>query len=258
MQFQKIWISPNVQSKNRCLLRNLTGIIAIVAAMTILVMGGTYLSFLFGLPQKLFSVVLLCVSVAISVALALKLGWSNAQDATVFFLTDDDRLFVLDARISPPHHGVRGFCHSVLKIQKQLQELTQYPHLPSGTREIKKVESIKENHAYYAVHCLVCDHGGQLIRQLCFVVKGYEEEELLLGQLQRRQSTKTDFEQAENRTLFYLICSALCFAGLVTLCILSHPWCGLLPQAVYFPCLGATFVVSFFVVYFLIRHRRGE
>ena len=259
MNLQKVWMSPNPGRKNRYAQRTLGGIAGIAVLMLLLICGGTLLPFYLHWPREAFSV-LLCLGVtALTVWLALRVGWRSAGDATIFFLTEDDRLYMMDARTLSDHgHGVPGYAAGTAEIQKSLRAMAERPFLPAGADEILKVERIRENRTYYAMVCQVCRSNRQMVKRTCFLVKGYEDEDLLLYQLERRESWENRLELAENRNPLYLLISALALAGFIALCVMSHPEVGRLPQGIYLPCLGAAFIAFFFVVYFVLRLRRGE
>ena len=90
------------------------------------------------------------------------------------------------------------------------------------------------------------------------LVKGYEDETALRHELMRRESWETALEPKENRNPFFLFLSGLFFCFFVAGCLLSHPAFQQWPQALYYPFLLAAFVAFFFIIYFLIRQRRGE
>ena len=59
--------------------------IGIVFLMTVLLFTGTFLSLSFGLPQQSFSMILVLFATALSIALAVRMGYRGMQDATIFF-----------------------------------------------------------------------------------------------------------------------------------------------------------------------------
>lgn len=259
MTLKKVWLSPDTAQKSRYGFRTLGGIAGITALMVLLIVGGTFLSFYLNLPREIFSVMLVCGVTVLAAVLGLKLGWRGVQDATVFFLTEDDRLFVMDARTLSNHgRGILGYAMGTMETQKFLRELADQPFVPAGADEILKVEQFKECRTYYAVRCQARRPNRQVLKRTYFLVKGYEDEELLLRHLERRQNWKTALESTENHNPLYILLSTLVFGGFTVLCVLSHPVLGKLPQSIYFPCLGAAFIAIFFVVYFIIRQRRGE
>lgn len=259
VEFKKIWMSPDTGKKSRYSLGLLGGIVGIVVLMMLLMGGGMLLSFWLDWPREL-SAVLLCLAATVLAAwMALRVGWRAARDATIFFLTGDDRLYVLDARyLSGPRHGVVGFAVDSAHIQAFLRRLAKRPFLPARASEILKVERVRENRAYYAIRCQVRHTNGQVLRSTHFLVKGYEDEDLLLWQLERRERWENGLEGSESKTPFYILICALVLGGIICLCVLSHPVLQILPTKLYFPCLGAALVTCFFLTYFVIRWRRGE
>lgn len=108
MELKKIWMSPDTGRGSRFARRTVGGVLGIALLMLLLIGGGVWLSFRFGLPRELFAVVLCFGVTALAAALAVLLGRRSMQDATVFFLTADDRLYALDAR------GAVRFGHGVV------------------------------------------------------------------------------------------------------------------------------------------------
>ena len=256
MKIKEMWIS---QPKNRFGQHTLGGILGVAALALLLTGGGVALGFTMGWPMKGVSV-LLCLGVtALGVALAVGLGRQSVKDATVFFLMEGDRLFVLDAR-QLVGFGSDALSHAaaMVKVQGILRELAQKPYLPARAEEILKVERIRENPTHYALICQVRRPQGQVVRRTCFVVCGLEGQEQLLLQLERRLQWPGSPELEENRKPLCLCLSILACCGFAALCVVSHPAVGLLPQSVYFPFLGATFVALCCAVWFAVRYRRGE
>lgn len=116
---------------------------------------------------------------------------------------------------------------------------------------------MKENPSDYALVCRVRHPNRRVIRRTYFLVKGMEDQELLLRQLERREQG-AGVEGAENRKPFYILLSGLICCGFGVLCVLSHPAVAQLPRSIYFPCLGAAFAALCCTVWFGIRQHRGE
>lgn len=259
MELKQVWMSADTARKSRFGLRTLGGIAAIAALMLLLIGGGLTLSFALDLPREVVSLLLVCAVTALAVTLAVRLGWRSVQDATVFFLTEDDRLFVLDARmLSRLGRGVLGYAAGAMETQELLRELARRPRLPAEADEIRKVAGIRENGAYHAVRCQVRRPGCRTVPRTYFLVKGIPDEEALLRQLERRQSWETALEPADSKSLLRILVSTLVLAVFTALCVLSHPAVGKLPQSIYFPCLGAAFLTVCFLVTFIVLHRRGQ
>lgn len=259
MRLKKVWMSPETSQKSHYAPRIWGGILGIVAIMLLLICGGTVLSFYFHWPREIFSVAL-CLGVTILVVwLALRLGQRSTQDTTIFFLTEDDRLYIMSVQVASDHgYNMLGYIAGTIDTQNFLRQMAESPFLPARADEILKVERIKENHFDYAIRCQVRHPNRRVAARTCFLVKGYEEEDLLLYQLERRESWENALEPAENRNPLYIFISTLVFAGFATLCIMSHPVLAKLPQDLYFPCLAAAFAAVCSLAYFIVRQRRGE
>ena len=89
-------------------------------------------------------------------------------------------------------------------------------------------------------------------------MKGYEDEEQLIRELERRKNWRSSLEASDSRYPLCILLSAAAFVLLTVLCLLSHPAFGILPQKLYFPCLWADFVAVVCMVCFLIAFCRGE
>lgn len=259
MKLVKTWMTPKTSKKSYYFMGTAGRILGIVLLAAILIVGGSFLGFYLNLPRKLFSFFLCIAVTGLLVWRAVKIGQYSLQNATAFFLTEDDRLFVWDARDMVPYKkGFSGYVSMAKEIQKYLRQMKKEPVVPHEADEILKVESMQENGSHYVLHCKVRYPNGKTGKHTYFLIAGYEEETLLLHQLERRKSSRYVPESVPNHTVFYLFVSFLCFVACTGICVMSHPFVGKLPQEVYFPCLGADFLSVFFVVYFGIRYRRGE
>lgn len=256
MALKRVWMSSDT---GNYLLRVLGGSLGIVLLAVLLVGGGTVLSFRLNWPREAASLLLCAGVTALAVLLALRLRRKALQDVTAFFLTEDDRLYALDARrLSGYGHGVVGYAAGTAETQKLLSRLARMPCVPAGADEVLKVERCRDNRTYYAVICRVRHPSGRVIRRPYFLVKGISEEELLLRELERRETWELDLEPAEDRNPFFIFLSALALVCAVTLCVLSHPAAAKLPQSLYFPCLGAAFLAVVALVWCIVRQSRGE
>ena len=107
MELKKVWMLPETEKKSHYGYRTVGGILGIVFLMTALLFAGNFLSLSLGLPQQSFSMILVLLATALGIILAVKLGWRGMQDAMIFFLYKNDRLWVMDTR-GLSYHG-RGF-----------------------------------------------------------------------------------------------------------------------------------------------------
>ena len=110
MELKKVWMSPDTKKKSKYGYRAVGGILGIVLLMVLLLCGGTLLSLSLGINKKAFSLILLTAVSALGIGLAVLLGRRSIRDATIFFLTENDRLWVMDARgLSNHGNGFLGF-----------------------------------------------------------------------------------------------------------------------------------------------------
>lgn len=248
MKVKRIWMSAQSARKSRYGLYMAGGVAGITALVLLLVAGGMALVLRLGLPRET-ALLALCLGVtALAVWLAVALGRRGVRDAFVFFLTEGDRLFVLDARmLARPGRGLTGFAAGALQTQALLRQIADDGRLPAAAGEILRVERIRENRTHRAV-----------VRRTCFLFDGIPDADLLLRELERRESWENSLEPPQDKDLLRLLLSALACAGFAAVCALSHPAVGRLPSGVYFPCLGAAFAAFCAAVYFAVRRHRGE
>ena len=259
MAFKQIWMSRDTGRKSRYGLRTLGGVTGIAVLAAALAGGGAVLGVSMGWPAKPAALILCLVVTALTAGLAVGLGRRSVGDRTVFFLTEEDRLFVADAGSLTDHGGdLISHVQGVLKTQQFLRRLARSPGLPAGADEIVRVEGIRENRTHYALACQVRRPNRSVVRRTCFLVKGMEDQEQLLRQLERRERRAGAPEGRENRKPFYILLSILVCCGFSGLCVLSHPAVALLPRSVYFPCLGAAFAALCCAAWFGLRQHRGE
>ena len=230
MKIKRIWMSAQSARKSRYGLYMAGGVAGITALVLLLVAGGMALVLRLGLPRET-ALLALCLGVtALAVWLAVALGRRGVRDAFVFFLTEGDRLFVLDARmLARPGRGLTGFAAGALQTQALLRQIADDGRLPAAAGE-----------------------------RTCFLFDGIPDADLLLRELERRESWENSLEPPQDKDLLRLLLSALACAGFAAVCAWSHPAVGRLPSGVYFPCLGAAFAAFCAAVYFAVRRHRGE
>lgn len=256
---KQMWMSHDTGGQSRHGLRTLGGILEIVVLMLALICGGTVLGVSMGWPMKPFSLLLCAGATALTAVLAAGLGRRSVGDTTVFFLTEEDRLFVVDARDWIDHGGtIVSYGRGVMETQQLLRSLARSSSLPSGADEILKVLVLRENASHYALTCQVLLRQRWESRRTYFLVKGMEDQEMLLRQLERREGQTGGPEEEENRKPVFFLVSVLICCGFGLLCVLSHPAVARLPQSIYFPCLGGAFGALCAAVCFGVRQRRGD
>ena len=240
-KLKMVWMAAEPARKSRYGLRTLGGIYGIAALLLVIVVGGVFLSFALGLPRELSASVLVIAAAALGVWLAVRLGRRTAGNAAVFFLTEDDRLFALDARSLFGHgHGLPGYAAGTMETQRFLRRLAERPSLPAAAEEVRRVERVRERGGVCEIRCAVRRLNGRPVRRVLFFPASVENREALLRELERRASAEGPELAAPKGGALLVVSAALLFVFLL-LCVLSHPAVGALPQAVYFPCLAAAF-----------------
>ena len=147
MELKKVWMSSETRKKSRYGYRTVGKILGIVFL-------GTFLSLSLGLSQQSSSMILVLLASTLGIVLTARLGRRGMQDATIFFLTENDRLWIMDARsISNYGYGFLGFEVGAMETQAFLRMQGKKPYLPQGADEILKVWNIKENNSHYAIRC---------------------------------------------------------------------------------------------------------
>ena len=259
MELKQVWMSRDTQKQSRYSLRTLGGILGIAMLALVLVLGGTALGFMLGWPMRLVSVGLWLGVTVLLVVLALRLGQNAVRDATLYFLTRDDRLFVADARqLAGMGHSALDWAKGTVRVQQRLREMARSPVLPAAAEEILRVEQIRENRTGYAVTCQLRRFDQTVTRRTCFVIRGLEDQETLLHLLELREGWSGSPELRENHTLHGLLLSILAAGVAGVLSVLSHPAVGQLPAVIYYPCLAAAFGAVCGAVWFGVRQHRGE
>lgn len=259
MELKRVWMSRDAARKSHFALHAVGGVVGIVALVMALTVGGVFLAARMGLPQQLSLLALGAAVTVLGVALGLGLGRRTAGEATVFFLTTDDRLFVLDVRtIARFGQGEVGYLTGAGNTQKLLRALAEHPRLPGLADEVYRVTAMQEYPADWSVQFLARRPGRAPVPRTCLVEKACPDGDLLLRELERRLTVDNPLEPAPLSCPRSVLFSGAALAGAVALCVLSHPAVGRLPQVAYFPCLGAALLAAWLFGYFWLRHRRGE
>ena len=258
----QIWMSPSTRDGARYGRRMLLSVAAIVLGMLALMMGGAwFLLYLDPQVKAVLSLVWCLGATALAVWCAVRLGRRSLQDTLIFWLDDTGRLYAVDVRtLLPVSRSLIGHAAAALQTDRMLEEVRQALATRGSIAnacEIVGVEHIRENRHDYAVRCQI-RRGDSRGVQTYLIVKGYEDEDLLLMQLERRRIGRSHAELHRDRAPLLMLAGTGALILLVALCVLSHPAVGLLPQTIYFPCLGLAMLPIFLLVYLAIKRHRGE
>ena len=162
MELKQIWTSGNTEIGSHYAAKVLGGSLGLAVLAAALVAGCTTLLYRLGLMNEWVTLVLCLAVTALIVVAAFRLRRSVQRDRTIFYLTEDDRLFVLDAASQYRHTGgVLGMAEGAIKTEQFLNENACRPVLPAGADEILAVDNLKENAGHYAIRCRVrCPNGA--------------------------------------------------------------------------------------------------
>ena len=253
----KVWLPSQSHGRRTFSLRLAGGVLGIAVLGSLLAVGGSVWVVRQEQPKEVSLLVLCLVVSALLVWLAVRLGRGFAREVTVFFLDDQNRLFWADVRRSIPFRHLFRI-RAQVSLQRQLEQIRDSRQVPPGALEILKVESMRENRNDYAVRCQV-RRGGRVGRATCILMKGYEDEDWLVRELERRKIGENRWElPGEERSRFAIGLALLALLVGACLCVFSHSAVGILPFSVYFPALGLAAMGLVALVYFGVRHRRGE
>ena len=120
------------------------------------------------------------------------------------------------------------------------------------------VEKLKDRGGSLAAVCLVQNMSSRRFRRTYFLVRGLDREEELIRQLERRRSWRSGPEERDSPYALQITLWTLALFGCAALGILSHPAIGKLPRCLYYPSLPGQMVACFFLLWTLVRRRRGE
>ena len=188
----KVWMSPETKNKNRYALESVGGLLGIVAVMLAFIAAGSILPLMFGWDVRYVSLTVCIAVTVLGFWLARRLGQRSVRNALCFFLDEEDRLYALDVRLMVRYgRGLSGYAEASAKIQHRLDEIKRMADsgylLSSLAIEILQVESIREKQRVYSMICRVQYGNGGTGKRTLLLVKGYEEEESLIRELERRE-----------------------------------------------------------------------
>lgn len=257
----KIWMSPQIQAGRNHFLHTMGGSLGIALLGVLLAAGGSVCMIRRGMSMRTWSL-LLCVAVtALLIGLAVRLGRRSARDAIVFFLDEQDHLFWADTRTLCSGRSVTGATrHAAAQeadAQRWLERIRNRQTVPPGAMEVLKVERMRENPHDYALICQVRKN-GRVFRSGCTVLKGYEDEDWLIRELERRRGWENQLEQREDPSAAGMAVSGLLLLCSVAVCFFSHPAQARLPQNFYFPALALAGVGAAALLYWSVRRHRNE
>lgn len=264
----KIWISEKEKYNNNYALKYIAGLTGGVLLMAALILGATMISLKLGWSIRIASVVICIVGTILLVIMCTGIGRAASRDAVVFLQNEDRELYVIDVRKNVrSRKGLLGYFAMLSDIQKALEQIRNefvlQNNVLSGSSlmakgmRIMSVETMKELGNRISVVCNVSYPNGRTAKCTYLIDAAYEQRDELILALEHMLVFK-ETDMLDNRNGIKIFVSVLALIGVIAICYCSHPWVAVLPQAIYFPALGAAGVAIYFVIYFIIKNRRGE
>lgn len=258
----KVWMTPQTRKKNGFTKKVFCNALKIVVPTMVLFLGLIFLIFniIKYAPQYkemliFFSWLLIVFFICF---LVWKIAFRTGKEAVIFCRDEEGHLYIIEAYNFV--RQLRGITRT-LEIQRKLNKIKQQLEkdvLPPEAIEILKVIVMKKHAEYCSLVCQVRFHNGNTGKRTYILVNGYEDEGELLYILEKMRSVDNLLEIKVSKYRNYVLLSSLVLVILVILCFCSHPYIGILPQAIYFPSLGLAFLTLFFVVYYISKYRHGE
>ncbi len=264
----KVWMSQNTKNDNKYTVRLILPLIAMVVLLPVVTFGMMIIIKEFGLSIEIASTITFIVLTAIIVCIALNMGKMANRDALIFCQDDEHNLFAINARnFVNMHRGIYRYAKMASDVQKALKnikenqilerQMMQENSLTGLAPQIISVESFKPNNKGYSAVCKVRYPNGNTGKATYLIEDGYENQSELIAAFERKKSAYSP-EVKVNYNPLKIIISLLALGTCAAVCVMSHPAVGSLPEKIYFPFLGAAFVMLFPVMYFIIKQKRGE
>ena len=234
----KVWTPPE-KGRSRYAARSIGGVLVAVFFCMAIICIVMLLAIHFGWPVWSASAVVCAVATVLCIWLAVAAGRRSLRDALMFLLDGKDRLFVLDVRLlAGLARNITGFVRAAVEIQRELERLKNtLPEMrkpPNAAVQIVQVEHIAERARGRALLCRVRYAGGREEKRTYLLVRGYEDEDWLLRELERRMPGEALVEPRQTRAPLYAVLSLAALAVCTVLCVLSHPAVAVLPQCCMF------------------------
>ena len=265
----KIWMSEITgQSDNKYAVRMVLGILGCIILAMFTAAIGAVVSIKLEEHKEVISLLSLLFGTLLVVWCAVRLGKMSVRDTLIFCKDENDNLFVLNLRDKVRHRkGIIGYTamaaeterlQTQLKNDGILEEKMKDGTIGRMACEILSVRNIKPQKDGHSLVCDVRFPSGRTGKATYLLYHGYDQEDELLYHLERRLHKVITGEVEKNPYPVRIAVSALALAGVIVLCVLSHPAVAILPEAIYFPCFGLAYVPLCVMLYYIIKMRRGE
>lgn len=264
----RIWMSEKSKQNNHYAARVVLPVVGGVLFALAIIMAVTFAALHMGWSVQIVSSIMCIFITVMLILLALNVSRISNRDALIFCKDDRDNLYAVDLRQFVKYQrglgGYIGMAADIGWIQKKMKEdHTLEEDMEDGSiikyaPTIVSVENMKVKTDGYAVVCRVHHPKGNIGKITYMIQHGYDQDDELIAALELRKHRNASVEMKRNPYPVRILISALAFIVIAVLCVLSHPACGILPQDIYFPCLGITTIPLIAMVTFIIKQSRGE
>ena len=195
----RIWTSADPEEKKYYALRMVGGLLGIPLLALFLIFAGVFAGFRMGWKMEEVSLALCLGVTALCIWLAFWLRQQSLRTKLIFCLDDEDRLFVVEAgKYIQAGSGLAGYISLAYRTQKEVEKLTapggllereisRTESLTGQEPQIVSVEGIRERERSYRVVCRLKYPNQREGKWTYSIVKGYEDEDGLLWELERRR-----------------------------------------------------------------------
>ena len=186
----KMWAAADPMQAKRYTAVHVAGILGIGAVTVTLSLLQGILYIWLGMTEMM-SLFFCLLTVALVLWLALLVRRYSRRNSLFFCLDEQDRLFAVDVlQMMRPRKGLVGYGEMALEVQRGIELLREQvlvqKTVPARAELILSVERLKEKEKDCVLVCRVQNVDGREYRRRWMIVRGYEEEEILLWQLRRR------------------------------------------------------------------------
>lgn len=256
---KKIWMTSQTQKRKHSASIGLWKSLFMVIFFITIFLFLQFFLLKHGRSTQAVSTTLTLLAGMLLIGYAVRSGNRNLPHVYVFFLTEEHELFYVDARSQQRAHtdGVLGAMEIYAKADKMLQKIKSTNEIPKSARKILWVKSIRERQRDVSVVCRVQTQQGTNLDETLFVSYEVPDVQSLLLQLEARKRA-TGPEAQMDKNLFCMLISVVFLIGSGILCFLSHPYQAYLPDRLYYPSMAFTVIALCFVLYYFLKHHRGE
>lgn len=257
---KKIWMTTQSQKKKHTASLGLWKVIFVTVFFFTIFLFLQLFLLEHGLFTPALSTILVFLITALAIWYAVRSGNRMVAHAHVFFLTEEHELFYVDARSRQRpsmHDGVLGAIEMYADVDKVLQRIKSTGEIPELARKILWVKNIRERSQDASIVCRVQTQKGIELDETLFVSYQLPDVESLMLELESRKRAHGPEARAD-KNLPRMFISLVFMIGFCILCFLSHPYQAYLPDNFYYPSMALTVVALWFVLYYFLKHRRGE